>query len=322
MKFWFYLCLFFCSLVQAEEKALTHVRQLTSFSMGFEKAGEAYFSPDGTTIIFQAVPESQHHYQIYTMKLDDGVPIMVSTGKGTCTCAYFRPDGQKILFASSHESPIADRKSPENQGKYRWDFTPYMNIYEANPDGTSLTLLTTGAAYCAECAYSPDGSQIVYASNRDGSMNLYVMKADGSHVRQITHTSHCYNGGPFFSPDGRHIVFRADRDRADYLQLFLIGSDGSGEKQLTFNEAVNWAPYWHPSGEVIAYTTSLHGHHQYQIYLMNLRTGVQYRLTDHPSFNGLPSFSPDGQKILWTSKRADHTSQIFIADFTMPEELR
>jgi Tol biopolymer transport system component len=197
-----------------------------------------------------------------------------------------------------------------------------MNIYDANPDGSDLTPLTSGPAYHAECAYSPDGSQIVYASNEDGSMNLYVMQADGSDIRQITHSTTCYNGGPFFSPDGEWIIFRADRERAHYLQLFLIRQDGSQERQLTLNQAINWAPYWHPHGKVIAYTTSLHGHRNYEIYLMNIETGIEHRLTYHPAFDGLPAFSLDGQKILWTSKRGDSTSQVYIADFKMPDELK
>jgi len=319
------ICIF-SRFVFCDETSLSNIRQLTFAKMGFEKAGEAYFSPDGNMIIFQAVPTGQIEFQIFTMNVNESIPVMVSPGKGACTCAYFRPDGKKIIFSSSYESPDFDsnRNQPSsNNSKYTWDLTPYMNIYEANPDGSDLIALTSGPAYHAECAYSSDGSQIVYASNEDGSMNLYVMNADGSNVRQITHTRACYNGGPFFAPDGKSIIFRADRERAHYLQLFLITSDGSYERQLTCNEAVNWAPYWHPDGKVIAYTTSIHGHHQYEIYLLNIMTGMEYRLTYNPSFDGLPVFSPDGQKILWTSKRSDdYTSQIFIADFTMPDELK
>ncbi|MFI5334413.1 MAG: TolB family protein [Chlamydiales bacterium] len=292
--------------------------------MGFEKAGEAYFSPNGKMIIFQAVLKGKKQFQIFTMDVQEGIPRQVSTGKGACTCANFRPDGKKIIFASSHEGPEKDgdrEQQTSGKGKYVWDLTPYMNIYETDPDGRNLIALTSGPAYHAECAYSPDGSEIVYASNQDGSMNLYVMNADGSNTRQITHTTSCYNGGPFFSPDGEKIIFRADRQRADYLQLFLINRDGSEETQLTSNQAVNWAPFWHPNGKVIAYTTSIHGHGQYEIYLLNVFSGAQCRLTHNPNFDGLPAFSPDGQKILWTSKRDGKTSQIFIANFTLPDEL-
>lgn len=311
-----------------EAEHLNNIQQLTFPSMGFQKAGEAYFSPDGRSIIFQAVPNGQEQYQIYVMHLDEGIPRMVSTGRGACTCANFRSDGKKIIFASSHEDPQEkdDQQTiPGYQrqgGNYAWAFTPYMNIYEANPDGTQLTPLTSGAAYHAECAYSSDGRSIVFASNEDGHMNIYTMRADGSDLQQVTKTIVGYNGGPFFSPDNTKIIFRADYEKADYLQIYLINRDGTGLQQLTSNGAVNWAPYWHPNGRVIAFTTSLHGHGHYEIYLMNIVSGVAARLTHNRSFDGLPVFNREGDRLMWTSKRGpDGTSQIFIADFTMPQEL-
>ena len=85
-----------------ESKYLSHIRQLTS---DFAKAGEGYFSPDGKTIIFQAVPREYMFYQIYTLALPDGKPKLVSTGRGRTTCSYFAPDGKSIIFASSHLDP-------------------------------------------------------------------------------------------------------------------------------------------------------------------------------------------------------------------------
>lgn len=287
--------------------------------MGFEKAGEAYFSPDGQSIVFQAVPTGKKDYQIYSMSLEERIPRMISTGKGACTCAFFRPDGKKVIFASSHGDPELDtrEKQTEESGRYVWELTPYMNIYEANPDGSQLVALTNGPAYHAECAYSSDGTHIVYASNEDGAMNLYTMRSDGSDVRQITHTTGCYNGGPFFSPDGTKIIFRADREVPDYLQIYEIGANGQNERQLTDNGAVNWAPFWHPNGRVIAYTTSLHGHRHYEIYLLDVESGATCRLTHNENFDGLPSFDRTGTRLLWTSKRGDdRTCQIFMALFT------
>ena len=85
---------------------LRNIEQLTFTNMGLARAGEAYFSPDGQKVIFQAVPDEpglgQHDYQIYTLDLQTREMKMVSTGKGACTCAFFRPDGKKIIFASSH----------------------------------------------------------------------------------------------------------------------------------------------------------------------------------------------------------------------------
>jgi Tol biopolymer transport system component len=314
-----------------EAKVLKNIKQITFPSMGFEKAGEAYFSPDGKKVVFQAVPNGEKQYQIYIMNLSDLKPRMLSTGKGACTCAYFRPDGKKIIFASSHEDPALkqgahEQKVPGYQkqnSSYSWEFTPYMNIYEINPDGTGLKALTRGPAYTAECAYSPDGKRIVYASNKDGSMNIYTMKIDGSDERKVTQTHGCYNGGPFFSPDSKQIVFRSDREKQHYLQIYTIHADGTMERKITSNDAVNWAPYWHPSGKAVAFTTSLHGHMHYEIYMAHIKTGKLFRITHNPTFDGLPVFRNDGKKMMWTSKRGpDGTCQLFVADFVLPKEMK
>ncbi len=301
---------------EAQEVRLCNVEQITFHSMGFEKAGESYFSPDGHSLIFQGILKGEENYQIYTIDLYTRQIKRVSTGEGACTCGFFHPDGQKILFASSHEDPTPCTEEKKDPLRYHWNLTPYMNLYEANLDGSQLRRLTSGKAYHAEGGFSPDGTQIVYASNETGSMNLYIVNADGSDPRQLTHTQNCYNGGPFFSPQGDWIVFRADREKKDCLQLFLIRPDGSEERSLTHNEFVNWAPYWHPNGKLIVYTTSKHGHGMYQIYLLNIETLSEERLTYSNTFEGLPSFSLNGHHITWTSKRGDGTSQIFIADFT------
>lgn len=310
-------CIVLYGYCVAEENCLRNIQQVTFPSMGFDKAGESYFSPDSRSLIFQAVPQGEKYYQIYTMDLDSLIPVRVSTGKGACTCGFYRPDGRKILFASSHEA-LETIELETVSDQYRWELTPYMNIYEANLDGSSLKRLTHGPAYHAECAYSSDGTQIVYASNESGSMNLYVCDADGKNAYPLTMTEKSYNGGPFFSSKGDWVVFRSDRQEKDQLQLYLIRPDGSEEKQLTSNPYVNWAPFWHPNGSIIAYTTSKHGHHAYQIYLIDIETRHEYRLTDTDTFEGLPSFNPQGNRITWTSKRGGGAPQIFVADFTMP----
>lgn len=314
--FIYFMLLFSLSTSYADESLLSNIQQLTFPSMGFKSAGEAYFSPDGQMVSFQAIPEGQIGYQIFILDLNTEEVRQISREAKTCTCSFFHPDGKKIIFAAS---PV--ERSDCSNGRYKWDFTPYMNIYEADLDGSNTTALTYGSAYHAECAYSPDGSQIVYASNEDGHMNLYTMQSDGSNVRQLTFDTNCYNGGPFFSPDGEKLIFRSDPDCADLLQIYMMDCKSLERIKVTYNEAVNWAPFWHPSQKYIAYTTSLHGHKNYEIYLYSFITGNSYRVTDQPRFDGLPTFNREGTKMLWTSKRGDdHTSQVFIADFQLPDE--
>src|SRR5205823_13609748 len=78
---------------------------------------------------------------------------------------------------------------------------PTRRSSDLNPDGSGLKRLTNAKGYDAEGSYSPNGTQIVFCSNRDGNLELYIMDADGKNVRQLTHAPGCYNGGPFRSEE-------------------------------------------------------------------------------------------------------------------------
>lgn len=326
---------------QQESAHLKNIQQLTS---NFVKAGEAYFSPDGKRIVFQAEEKDTGNpfYQIFVQDLATGAARRVSPGAGKTTCAYFSPDGRKIIFASSHLDPQAQAKyAPEYKQReddkkagvrrrYSWDFDPSMDIFESDPDGSNLKQLTTTRGYDAEGSYSPDGKSIVFASQRDGDFEpshtqLWIMDADGRNARQLTHAPKCYNGGPFFSPDGRRVVFRSDRHEKDRLELYVIDADGRNERQLTRKPNwVCWGPFWHPDGKHIVYAGADHGsggRPNYDIYWMNVDTGKETRLTFAPGADVLPVFNKDGTKMMWTSTRdSRQPSQIYIADFVAPKE--
>ncbi len=318
-----------------EGQHLANIRQVTS---GFVKAGEGYFSPDGRTIIYQAVPQGYPFYQIYKQPLAGGPPQLLSSGRGRTTCSYFSPDGTHIIFASSHldpqlsETEEKERKQQADDAKsgkrrrYQWDFDPYMEIFEADLDGKHLRRLTDAKGYDAEGSYSPDGKLIVFCSDRDGDPDLYVMNADGSELRQLTNVPG-YDGGPFISPNGKWVVYRSDRKKAEMLQIHVIGIDGKNDTALTDNIGVNWAPYWHPTKPYIIWTGADHSDPKarpnYDLWLMKYEEkdgkivpGPIERITDNPAADVLPVLSPDGKQLMWTSNRTlDHSSQLWIADF-------
>lgn len=325
----------------SEGEHLKNIRQITSGQM-FVKAGEGYFSPDGKQIVYQAQPLDYPFYQIFTQPLAGGKPKLVSTGRGRTTCAYFSPDGKRLMFSSSHldpnlaETEAAERKQQEEDRKnnvrrrYKWDFDPHMDIFEADLEGNILRRLTDAKGYDAEGAYSKEGKLIAFCSDRDGDPDIYVMNADGSEVKQLTNAPG-YDGGPFISPDGKWIVFRSDRNKTDHLQLFAIGADGKNETQLTDTNGVNWGPYWHPTRPYLIWSGADHSDPtarpnydlwmaKYEVEDDKFTLGKPIRVTDFAGADVLPVFSPDGKQLMWTSTRSeDHSSQLFIADFAVPE---
>lgn len=336
------------SLSPLESQFLSHLQQVTNRPDQpgcFEKAGEGYFSPDGESIIYQAVPAGYPFYQIYTQRLAGGLPKLISTGHGRTTCSYFSPDGQRLLFASSHLDPNLyeteelerrqleeDRKTGRRR-RYSWAFDPYMDIFETDLNGKILRRLTDTPGYDAEGAYSKDGKKIAFCSTRDGDPDIYIMDADGSHVQQLTNAPG-YDGGPFISPDGKWVVFRSDRKKEEYLQIYVVGIDGRNETALTDNVGVNWGPYWHPTAPYIIWSGADHSRPdvrpnydlwlvRYQVKEGRFTVGSPLRVTDNPAADVLPVFSPDGRRLMWTSTRtADHSSQLFLAEFRLPESAK
>jgi TolB protein len=329
-----------------EPASLSGTIQLTS---GFDRAGEAYFSPDMKWIVFQAVPKGEKNYQMYVAKTKWAVERLIGTESPTRispegsrnTCGFFSPDGKSLIFASTagQEDPLEPTSGYQRQGgSYRWDFPAGMEIYRADGweaavkkagPGGSFNLaqhrITENKAYDAECAYSPDGKWIVYTSNQTGDLELWATTPDGKDRCRLTNTPG-YDGGPFVSPDGKKVVYRSDRNGNDLLQIFVsdVVCDAGGkitglknEKQLTSDGNVNWGPYWHPDNLHIIYASSAQGHTNYELYLMRADGSHNTRITFTEGFDGLPVFSLDGQWLMWSSKRSG-TTQVWAARFRFP----
>jgi Tol biopolymer transport system component len=315
------------------ERHLRNVRQLT---FGGENA-EAYFSFDGTRLVFQATPEGARCDQEYVMRTDGSGVRRVSTGGGVVTCGYFFPDDSRIIYASTHEShgPDCPPKPDRSQG-YVWPLHDYQ-LYTAASDGGGVRPLAPApGTYNAEATVSKDG-WIVFTSTRDGDLELYKMRLDGSSLTRLT-TAPGYDGGAFFSADGKRIVYRASRpapgpEQDDYrallarklvrparLEIWVMNADGSGQRQVTSLGAANFAPFFHPDGRRIIFASNVRDPRgpNFDLYLVNDDgTGLE-RITTHEAFDGFPMFSPDGKRLVFASnrngKRPGETN-VFIADW-------
>lgn len=180
------------------ERHLSDLRQLT---FGGENA-EAYWSPDGRKLIFQATPRGARCDQEYVLDLESGDVKMVSTGKGRTTCGYFDyPEGKRILFSSTHAARDSCPPPPDRSHGYVWAIYDSYDIYEARPDGSGLTPLIRSPGYDAEATWCHGGGKFVFTSTRDGDLDLYV-RDDAGKVKRMTDTPG-YDGGAFFSPDAR-----------------------------------------------------------------------------------------------------------------------
>jgi len=325
----------------AEREFLSRVRRLT---VEGRRAGEGYWSPDGTRLVFQSEREPGNpFYQIYVLDLSSGDVKRISPGTGKTTCSFFRPGTDEILFSSTHADPkskqlqdeeIAFRASGKER-RYSWDYDPEMDIWAFSEKTGALKRLTEARGYDAEASYSPDGQWIAFSSMRDvyGRQvsdaerkqlevdpsyfaEIYIMRADGSGQRRLT-TVPGYDGGPFFTPDGTRIIWRRFDEKGLIADIFTMKLDGSDVRKLTDFGAMSWAPYMHPSGEYVIFASNKLGFENFELFLVDTAgTKEPVRVTYSDGFDGLPVPSPDGRQLAWTSARSGGSAgQLFLAQW-------
>jgi Tol biopolymer transport system component len=306
------------TLHDPRELHLTEVRQMT---FGGENA-EAYWSPDGTELVYQSTNPPFECDQIFRMPVTDpAATTLVSTGAGRTTCAFFTADGGRILFSSTHADNDSCPAVPDRSRGYVWPVYDSYQIYSAAPDGADLTALTDTEYYDAEATVCQADGSIVFTSTRDGDLDLYRMDANGANVTRLTDTPG-YDGGAFFSADCSKIVWRASRPQgdalADYqalleiglvrpsaLEIWVANADGSEARQVTYLGGANFAPYFFPDGKRILFSTNHHvpGGREFDIFAINIDgTGLE-RITYTDGFDGFPMFSPDGAYLAIGSNR-------------------
>lgn len=296
------------------EPHLKNIRQLTLSGDN----GEAYFSSDGKRLVFQSKRDGAPFDQIYLMDRDGSNVQRISPGKGRATCSYLDPQQPQIIFSSTHHAAPQEPKPQQAGRSYEWSFDPDYDIFLTDLRGQILKQLTSERSYDAEATFSPSGNHIVFTSNREGDLEIYSMKRDGSEVVRLTNLPG-YDGGAFYSPDETQIIFRGARGE-DYraLQLFVMNADGSKVRRLTHFRGTSFAPYWHPSGKKVIFCSNHQDFRNFDLFLMDLATGAVEQVTSHPAFDGFPVFSPDGKYLVFASNRAaaaEGDTHLFIAEW-------
>lgn len=314
------------------ERHLRNVRQLT---FGGENA-EAYFSFDGRWLVFQSTRDGAACDRLYVMRAGGDGLRQLSSGKGRVTCGYFLPGDERVIYASTHATAPGCPPRPDLSKGYVWALHDYQ-LYTARPDGSDLRVLAPApGSYNAEATVSRDG-WIVFTSTRDGDLELYKMRADGSGLVRLTNTPG-YDGGAFFSADGKRIVFRASRPageaelteyrsllaqklvRPGRLEIFTMAADGSDVRQVTRLGAASFAPFFHPDGRRIVFASNVGDPRgrNFDLYLVGEDgTGLE-RFTANETFDGFPMFSPDGRQLVFASNRNARVpgeTNVFIAEW-------
>jgi Tol biopolymer transport system component len=196
------------------------------------------------------------------------------------------PAGDDIAFVSSRDA--------------------YYAIYVMDGDGGGQGRLTddggdastaAGVQFQTDPAWSPDGTQIAFASAREGSFDIYVMNADGAGTKRLTSTS-ASDRSPSWSPDGSRIVFSRSSDGG---KVWVMGADGTGARRLTDDLAEEGEPSWSPDGRRIAYSHRGPGFDSREIWVARTDGSGRRGVTSLGAKSYAPDWSPDSTRLAFSA---------------------
>jgi Tol biopolymer transport system component len=163
-------------------------------------------------------------------------------------------------------------------------------------NGANLKRVTHNSSNNGRPAWSPDGSKLVFQTDRDGNFEISVMSVDGELVQLTDDPADDLE--PDWSPDGSRIAFSSNR--AGMRHIYVANADGSSPTQITAADADDNEPAWSRDGKRIAFVRTMEG--DKEIYVVNADGSNESRLTSNPGVDMSPNWSPDG-RIFFTSKR-------------------
>jgi len=217
-----------------------------------DRGSEPTFSPDGSRILFY----SWNDNGFFTMRLDGSDRRRVSSSTEDAYPAW-SPDGKRIAFSLFEKYFNVWVMNADGSGRTKiiegceqpsWSpdgsrivckgcIGANCGLLMANADGSNKRLISDNANDSSP-AWSPGGGYILFTSNRSENLDVWIMRADGTGIQQLT-TNPTSDGAATWSPDGNFIFFRSDRDGS--WGIYVMRDDGSNQsKVVSANVSERW----------------------------------------------------------------------------------
>ena len=238
----------------------------------------SFFSTDGKRIIYSSTHQASADcppkpdysrgyvwpiypgYDIFSAKPDGSDLKNITNSPGYDAEATIAPNGKRIAFTSTRNGDL--------------------DIYTMDMDGKNVKRLTNEIGYDGGPFWSYDSKWIVFRANhpktekeirdyrvllddnliRPTTLDIWVMKADGTGKRKITDNGKA-NFAPYFFPDGKRIIFASNQHdpKGRDFDLYAVGIDGTNLERITFNNTFDGFPMFSPDGKKIVFASNRNG---------------------------------------------------------------
>ena len=238
-----------------------------------------------------------------------GALIQLTHTNSTEENPTWSPDGDKIAFECPKDEDLYDYLEgtlPAVRGGHavrNWQihgwFVP-SNICVVNIDGSGWLQLTDEEGDDSAPAWSPNGSRLAFASDRDDSEGIFLINSDGSGLSRLTHDLSVDNG-PVWSPDGTNIAYTSYND--GHYDIFIINSDGTEFTQITKDTLKVEHLTWSPAGDKLAFQAHRDDDDDdVHVYTINTDGTELTQVAESFRFGSKPTWSPDGSRIAFVAR--------------------
>lgn len=228
-------------------------------------------TPSGQSVLYSAF-FAENNYEIYELNLNTGDVIRLTSSYGVDNAPEVSSNGAMVTFM--HSTPNRN----------------LMQIIVMDRDGNNEGNIPQVNGW--DPTWSPDGEKILFASDDNGTTQLYTVRPNGARLTRITNLP-SIRGRSDWSADGQYIVTYSGESWQ--REIYIMNSDGSNVRQLTPSGGNSQGPSFSPDGRWVAFTAYFDHNgdeHGCEIYIIRIDGTDLRRLTNNAYCDYQPRWGP------------------------------
>ena len=288
------------------------------------------WTADGRIRFTRIFPDNQRQSLVMNADGTGQSEIKLSDGRRILS---WSPDDEKVLYQKHGDTTktyiARSDGSDEILAPFRsghWSADSKMIVYHQRVEQYNSEIflysvetrqsrnITNSEFFETDASFSPDGSQVVFSSTRDGNQEIYLVNLDGSNLRRLTFNP-AIDTHPAFSPDGTQILFTSNRENEN-ADVYLMDADGSNIVKVTNWDKTNETAgpgSWSFDGTKIAFFSDRNG--KDDVYVVSAETIRPKVLLSNPERNlGSTSCSPDGKRLVYSEELENKAGALKVLD--------